>query len=44
MKKIKDFLIYSQQIDINQGDEYKLKICTREYKILSIDNLTGKIS
>jgi hypothetical protein len=41
MKKIKDFLIYSSQNNVNQ--EYKLKICTREYKILKIDNLMGKI-
>ena len=41
MKKIKDFLIYSSQNNTNQ--EYKLKICTREYKILKIDNLVGKI-
>jgi hypothetical protein len=41
LKKIKDFLIYSHQINTNQ--EYKLKICTREYKILQIDNLTGRI-
>jgi hypothetical protein len=44
MKKIKDFLIYSSQVNINnQGLEAKLKVCTREYKILKIDNLTGKI-
>ncbi len=41
MKKIKDFLIYSHQTNTNQ--EYKLKVCTREYKILKIDNLTGKL-
>ena len=41
MKKIKDCLIYSSQNNVNQ--EYKLKICTREYKILKIDNLMGKI-
>jgi hypothetical protein len=35
MKKIKDFLIYSKQLDVNK--EYKLKICTKEYKILKID-------
>ncbi len=47
MKKIRDFLIYSHQQDINnQLPEYKeakLKICTREYKILKIDNLMGHI-
>ena len=26
------------------NQEYKLKICTREYKILQIDNMTGKIN
>ncbi len=41
MRKIRDFLIYSSQVNTNQ--EYKLKICTREYKILKIDNLVGKI-
>uniref|UniRef100_A0A6C0HWN3 Uncharacterized protein n=1 Tax=viral metagenome TaxID=1070528 RepID=A0A6C0HWN3_9ZZZZ len=41
MKKIRDFLIYSSQPTINE--EYKLKICTREYKILKIDNLMGQI-
>jgi hypothetical protein len=41
MKKVRDFLIYSSQVDI--GIEYKLKVCTREYKILKIDNLMGKI-
>jgi hypothetical protein len=35
MKKIKDFLIYSKQLDVNK--EYKLKVCTKEYKILKID-------
>ncbi len=41
MKKIRDFLIYSSQTNTNQ--EYKLKICTREYKILKIDNLMGQL-
>ena len=41
MKKIRDFLIYSNQVNTNQ--EYKLKICTREYKILNIDNLMGQL-
>lgn len=41
MKKIRDFLIYSHQTNIN--NEYKLNICTREYKILKIDNLMGQI-
>ncbi len=41
MRKIKDFLIYSKQQDINE--EYRLKVCTREYKILSIDNMKGSI-
>jgi hypothetical protein len=40
MKKIKDFLIYSKQVpDINA----MLKICTREYKVLDIDNGKGVI-
>jgi hypothetical protein len=44
MKLIKDFLIYSKQSDINsQWPEYRLKICTREYKVLKIDNYKGKI-
>jgi hypothetical protein len=43
MKKVRDFLIYSSQVDINQYKEAKLKVCTREYKILKIDNLMGKI-
>ncbi len=41
MKKIRDFLIYSSQFDVSQ--EYLLKICAREYKILKIDNQLGKI-
>jgi hypothetical protein len=41
MKKINDLLIYSKQNDVNQ--EYKLKVCTREYKILQIDNSKGKL-
>jgi hypothetical protein len=41
MKKLKDFLIYSKQKNINM--EYKLKICTREYKILNINNMKGTI-
>ena len=36
MKKIKDFLIYSKQNDI--GNEYKMKICAREYKFIKIEN------
>jgi hypothetical protein len=44
MKKIKDFLIYSSQNINSQGVENKLKVCSREFKILSINNLTGKIS
>ncbi len=43
MKLIKDFLIYSKQTDINSIYEYRLKICTREYKILKIENNKGKI-
>jgi hypothetical protein len=44
MKLIKDFLIYSKQSDINSvWPEYRLKICTREYKILKIENNKGKI-
>ena len=41
MKLIKDFLIYSKQT--NTDKEYRLKICTREYKILKIENNKGKI-
>jgi hypothetical protein len=41
MKDIKDFLIYSSQVDVSE--EYKLKVCSREYKILKINNYTGKI-
>ncbi len=41
MKLIKDFLIYTKQSDINA--EYRLKICTREYKVLKIDNYRGII-
>ena len=44
MKKIRDFLIYSHQINTNEYKEAKLKICTREYKILQIDNMMGKIN
>jgi hypothetical protein len=41
MKKLKDFLIYTKQNDIDK--EYRLKICTREYKFLEISNYKGKI-
>lgn len=43
MKKIKDFLIYSKQLDVSK--EYRLKVCTKEYKILKIDikNMKGSI-
>lgn len=44
MKLIKDFLIYTKQSDISATwPEYRLKICTREYKILKIDNYKGII-
>jgi hypothetical protein len=43
MKKIKDFLIYSKQLNIIEDIEYRLKICTREYRILDINNNKGKL-
>ncbi len=39
LKKIRDFLIYTKQSD--PTNEYILKICTREYKILKIENRKG---
>ncbi len=41
LKKIRDFLIYTKQSD--PTNEYILKICTREYKILKIENRKGYI-
>ncbi len=44
MKLIKDFLIYTKQTEINSTwPEYRLKICTREYKVLKIENNKGKL-
>jgi hypothetical protein len=36
MKRLKDFLIYSKQNNIM--NEYKMKICTKEYKFIKIEN------
>ncbi len=36
MKRLKDFLIYSKQNNVM--NEYKMKICAREYKFIKIEN------
>lgn len=36
MKRLKDFLIYSKQNNIM--NEYKMKICAKEYKFIKIEN------
>jgi hypothetical protein len=36
MKRLKDFLIYSKQN--NYMNEYKMKICAKEYKFIKIEN------
>lgn len=41
LKNIKDFLIYTTQNIVNQ--EVKLKICSREYRILKIDGGKGNL-
>jgi hypothetical protein len=41
MKKLKDFLIYSKQVDVDGN--YILKVCAREYKFLKIENQKVKI-
>ena len=40
LKNIKDLAITTSQVELN---EYRLKVCTREYRILKIDNYIGKM-